>query len=184
MITVEMPRRRASATPSRAIFDRIARAPFEDREVDLFAERLQLLDCCRTIDVGGDQQRCAVLAPLSRSASLPACVVLPEPCRPTSMITDGGASENCSRACAPPSSATSSLVDDLDDRLRRASATRERSAPMRLLLDARDERLGSAKRNVGLEQRDANFAQRLVDVAFAQPAASAQAGEYRAQSAR
>ena len=184
MMTVESPRRRASATPSRAIFDRIARAAFEDRQVDLLAERLQLLDRGRTIDVGGDEQRLRRPCSFKRSASLPACVVLPEPCRPTSMMTDGGASENCSRASAPPSKRDQLVVDDLDDRLRRASATRERSAPTACSLTRATNVFGDAELDVGLEQRDAHFAQRLVDVALAEPAAAAQPREDRAQSAR
>ena len=52
-------------------------------------------------------------------ASLPAKVVLPEPWRPASMITVGGFLANCRRRCSPPRIATSLLVDDLHDLLRR-----------------------------------------------------------------
>jgi hypothetical protein len=82
------------------------------------------------------------------------------------MITEGGASENCSRACAPPSSATSSSWTN--------------ALAEGLLFDSSDERLGGAQRNVRLEQRNANFAKRLVDVVFTQTATPAQAREYRA----
>ncbi len=46
--------------------------------------------------------------PLSQRASLPASVVLPEPCRPASMITVGGCLANCSRRVSPPRTPTSS----------------------------------------------------------------------------
>ncbi len=71
------------------------------------------------------------------------------------------------------------VVDDLDDRLRGRERLEDVGADG-LLFDARDERFGRSKRNVGLEQRDADFAQRFVDVAFAESPATAQALENRA----
>ena len=44
----------------------------------------------------------------SHSASLPAIVVLPEPCRPASKITVGGTLANRSRLASPPRISTSS----------------------------------------------------------------------------
>ena len=46
--------------------------------------------------------------PLSHSASLAASVVLPEPCRPASMMTVGGTLANRSRLVSPPRMPTSS----------------------------------------------------------------------------
>ncbi len=43
--------------------NRIAGAVFVDGKIDLLAERLQLLDRGRTIDVGGNQAASAALAP-------------------------------------------------------------------------------------------------------------------------
>src|SRR5260370_17335699 len=48
--------------------------------------------------------------PLSHSASLAASVVLPEPCRPASMITVGGTLANRSRRSSPPRMPTSSSL--------------------------------------------------------------------------
>ena len=76
--------------PSRTIFT----TSFEpalgvDADVDLLAERLELLDGGGAVDVGGDQERRLLLG-LSRRASLAAVVVLPEPWSPTSRMTVGG----------------------------------------------------------------------------------------------
>ena len=83
-------------------------------------------------------------------------------------MTDGGASENCRRARPEPRRRPEQLdqlvVNDLEDRLRRRERLEHVRAD-RAFLDARDERFGGTERNVGLEQRDANFAQRFVDVA-------------------
>ncbi len=48
--------------------------------------------------------------PASHLASLPASVVLPEPCRPASMITVGGVLANSSRRVSPPRMMTSSSL--------------------------------------------------------------------------
>jgi len=56
---------------------RIALTLVEDRQVDLLAERLELIDRGGSIDVGRDEQRAAPCS-LRRNASFPACVVLPE----------------------------------------------------------------------------------------------------------
>ncbi len=61
----------------------------EHRDVDLAAERAQLLDGGGTLEVGADEQRLAALA-LNQRASLPEAVVLPEPWRPAIRITVGG----------------------------------------------------------------------------------------------
>ena len=108
MMTVERPRRSRFGDAVARDLDRIAftvaRTPAGRSACRAFATA--------RLPRGGRRRRrpAATARPCSfrRSASLPACVVLPEPCRPTIMITDGGASENCRRACAPPSSATSS----------------------------------------------------------------------------
>ena len=67
---------------------RVSRAG-EDRDLDLSAELLELLDGRRAVQVGGDERsECPSLR--SSSASFAAVVVLPEPWRPASMITVGG----------------------------------------------------------------------------------------------
>ena len=72
------------------------------------AEHLELPDRVGPLKVGRDQQRLVALPLQPAGASLPASVVLPEPCRPASMITVGGCFANCSRRASPPSVAISS----------------------------------------------------------------------------
>ena len=62
----------------------------EHRHAGPLAEHLQLLHGVRPLQVGGDQQRRVALARTATWPSLPASVVLPEPCRPASMMTVGG----------------------------------------------------------------------------------------------
>ena len=102
-----------------------------------------------------------------------AVVVLPAPCRPASRITAGGCVANDSGAAAPPISAVSSRcttptsawpgVSDADDLLA------ERLLPDRAM-KSRDHR----QRDVGLEQREAHFAQRVLDVGFGEARLAAQ----------
>jgi len=69
----------------------------------------------------------------SHKASLPASVVLPEPCRPASRITVGGTLLNRSRLASAAEDLDQFLVDDLDDLLGRVERLQdvgaERPAP-------------------------------------------------------
>ena len=67
--------------------------------------------------------------PLSQRASLPASVVLPEPCRPASMITVGGSLANRSRRVSPPRMLISSSLTILTTCWAGLSAP-ETSAPL------------------------------------------------------
>ena len=72
-------------------------------------------------------------------------------------------------------------MHDRQDRLRR----RQRFENVRadgFFLDSRDEGFGGRKRDVGLEQRDPNLAQRVVDLALGNLTFSAQALEYCAEA--
>ena len=69
--------------------DRVRLPHLEDRDSQLFADDLQLLDRGRAVDIAGGEQRIFVLF-LKSPASLAPLVVLPAPCRPTSMTTVGG----------------------------------------------------------------------------------------------
>ena len=70
-------------------------------------------------------------------------------------------------------------MNDLEDRLRGRQRLEDVGSDG-ALFDARDERLGRSQRNVRLEQRDPDFAQRFVDLALGDPPPSAQAIENRA----
>ena len=182
MMTVEMPETRASATPSRAILTGSPVTLFEDREIDLLAERLQLLDRGRTVDVGGDQQRLrALLFQTQRElAGLRRLTRALQTDQHDDRRRRVGELQARLRAAEQLDQL---VVDDLDDRLRRRQRFEDVCAD-RLLFDASDERLGARKRDVGLEQRDANFAQRLVDVAFAETARGRSAARKSRLSAR
>jgi hypothetical protein len=51
-------------------------------EIELLAERLELIDRGRALEVGRDEQRVLLLLAPQYSASLAQVVVLPVPCRP------------------------------------------------------------------------------------------------------
>ena len=77
------------------------RSPLIDRNLDLLAELLELVDRGGALQVGGDERR--VLPSLrSISASFAAAVVLPEPWRPASRITVGRAARRrAASRCRP-----------------------------------------------------------------------------------
>ena len=74
--------------------------------------------------------------PLSHSASLAASVVLPEPCRPASMMTVGGTFANRSRLVSPPRMPTSSSCTILMTCCAGFSAAETSSPPARSLTRA------------------------------------------------
>ena len=100
-------------------------------------------------------------------------VVLPAPCRPASRITAGGCVARSSGAAAPPISAASSRCTTPTSACPGVSEPTT-SAPERLLAHRGDEVLDDRQRDVGLEQREANFAQRILDVGFGEPRFAAQ----------
>ena len=71
-------------------------------------------------------------------ASLAAVVVLPEPCRPISMMTVGGCERHGQAVPAAAEQLDQLVVDDLDDLLARRQRL-EHVLPDRLLADAIDE---------------------------------------------
>ncbi len=73
------------------------------------------------------------------------------------------------------------IVDDLDDHLARRDGSQDVLADG-LFLDAVDEVLDHGQGDVGLQQGDADFAQRCLDVGFLQGAASFQAVENAGQA--
>ena len=107
-MTVESPRRCASATPSRAMLYRIARAALENRQIDLLAKRLQLFDGGGAVDVCGDQQAAPPLF-LQAQCQLPGLRRLARALQ-TDQHDDRRrrVGELQTRLAPPPSSATSS----------------------------------------------------------------------------
>ena len=94
-----------------------------------------------------------------RRASLAAVVVLPDPCSPTSR--------------RPAHQRGQFAVHDTDQRL----AGRQRSGDLRadgLFPDPVDEVPDHRQRDVGFEQREPHFAQRVLDVVIGEPGLPAQ----------
>ena len=112
----------------------------------------------------------------SQSASLAASVVLPEPCRPASMITVGGTLANRSRLASPPRIATSSSLTILMTCWAGLSAS-ETSAPLARSLTLDMNSPDDGQRDVGLKQRDPDLPAGGVDVSLGQPPPPAQRGE-------
>ena len=147
---------------------RIARAALENGKIDLLAQRLQLVDRRRAIDVGGNQQRTppllleaqGELSGLRRlSGSLQADQHDDRRRRVGELQTAAG------RGAGRPEKLDELRVNDGKNRLRGRQRFQDVGAD-RPLSDARDEVLGRSQRDVGFEQGDANFAQGLVDFAF------------------
>ena len=134
----------------------------EGIDPDLFCQGHELLDRGRPRVSAGTRR---TLRPsfLKFFASLPAVVVLPDPCSPTIMMTVGGFGERWSFACVPPRSATSSSWTTLITcwpgvRLRQDLLA---DGPF---LDPADEVLDDLEVDVSLEERKAHLAHGLFDV--------------------
>ena len=107
-----------------------------------------------------------------------AVVVLPEPCSPTSMTATGGGALRSRpsarrRRVAAAEHLDEMVVDDLDHHLRRRHRAQHLLAD-RLVAHRVDEIADHRQRDIGLEQRDADLAQRRVDIVLAQRATAAQ----------
>ena len=157
--------------------DRVAvGALLVDVGADLRADLDELVDRGRAVDVaGGDRDRRAVLARAGSGRAWRVAVVLPEPCRPAMRITVGGRGENVTPADAPPIRAASSSLTILTTCWPGLSWPSDVGAEA-ALLDGRRELLDDLEVDVGLEQREADLAHRLVDVVLGQRAAGADVG--------
>ena len=100
-------------------------------------------------------------------------VVLPEPCRPTIRMPTGGAACRSIGCGVGAEHRDELVVDDLDDHLAGRHRAQHFGADG-LGFDLLGEVLDDIERDVGFEQRAANFAHRLDDVAFGQRAAPRQ----------
>ena len=184
-------RRSARRAPSRLAWssaqlgdlDRVARRcpARRRRRPPALADRDQLLDRGRAGRRRRRRARRPCPARCRQRASLAQAVVLPEPCRPAIRITVGPAEAKARSRPAPPISAVSSSLTILTTcwpGLRLSST----SAPEAALLDRRGELLDDLEVDVGLEQREADLAHRLVDVVLGQLAAGANVGERRLEA--
>src|SRR5665213_3381714 len=157
---------------------RIALALVVDRQIDLLAEGLELIDRRGPIDVGRDQQRAAALLfepqrELARVRRLARTLKPDHDVHGRRRIAVGQARRGAAQQVHQL------VVDQLDDALRRAQRGEDVAADG-LLFDRRDERLRDRQRDVGFEQRDADFAQYLSDVRLRESAAVRQPVEDRA----
>ena len=143
----------------------------EDRDVELLAELLELLDAA------GRARSAATSAGewpslRSSSASLAAVVVLPEPWRPASRITVGGRLAKRELGIAAAHERGQLLVDDLHDLLPGREALRHVRAE-RPLAHARDELLHDLEVDVRLEQGQTDLAHGAGDRVLVEPAPAA-----------
>ena len=150
------------------------------RDVELLAERLELVDSGGTIDVARDETRWRLLAlELARE--------LGGGRRLTGTLKSDHHDDRRRHGAeleplAPLAEHRRELVvDDLDELLAGRDGAQLRDAD-RLLLDALEELARQLEVDVGLEQDAAHLAKPLFDVGFSEDAAAAEAGENVASS--
>ena len=123
-----------------------------------------------------------LLLPLgNRFASFAVVVVLPEPCRPTIISGDGGGGVQIDRDAFRAEHLDQLVVDDLHDHLPRLDRADDGRADG-FLAHALDEILHHVERDVGLDQRAADLAQRFADVGLRQRTAAGDLVENAAQA--
>ena len=98
-------------------------------------------------------------------------VVLPAPCRPAISTIAGGAVARFRASLLVAHDMHELVVHDLDELLAGIQRVRDHLADG-LSLDLVDEGLDHGQRHIGLEQRHAHIAQRLVDIFFRQTGSS------------
>ena len=176
MSTIRTSRPCALAWPERPLgdVDGVALGALRvDGRADLLAERLQLLDRRRALRVAGGEGRRSCPRRSGAWRAWRVAVVLPEPCRPAIRITVGRLEAKARSRPEPPISSASSSLTTLTTIWPGIEALEHACAEARSL-DAGDELLDDLEVDVGLEQREADLAHRLVDVVLAQLAARAQ----------
>ncbi len=157
---------------------RVALTRIEDGEIDLLAQRLELLDGGRTIDVGRDEQRAASLL-LETKRELPGVRRLSRALQPDEDVNGRRRVAVGQAGRGAAHQLDEFVVDELDDGLGR----RQRGEDVRtdgFFFDAVDELFRDREGDIGLEQRDADLAQYLSDVRLGESAAIRQPVEDRA----
>jgi hypothetical protein len=139
----------------------------EEIDAHLHGERLQLLDCRRTIDVGGYQQHLLLLASDQTSE-------LRGRGRLAGALQAGEEDDRrrrrgeVERLRSTAHQRRQFARDDADQRLSGCQRSDDLGTD-RLVAQVGDERLDDRQRDVGFEQRQANLAQRVLDVLVGQP---------------
>ena len=156
--------------------DRVGALLAEDRDLELAAELLELVDRGRALEVGGDEAGLAALLAqqqreLGGGRRLARALEAGEQDRPSA-----AAPAKASRESPEPISVGQLLVDDLHDLLAGREALQHLRAE-RALAHARDEVLDDLEVDVGLEQREADLAHRARDRLLVQASLLAQVAE-------
>ena len=156
--------------------DRVAAGPLlVDRDADLLAKRLQLVDCGRTVDVGGHEQGIAPLlaqvdGELGGVGRLAASL---EPDQHQDLRRPVGRDQPLP---VLSQDADQLLVGDTDHGLRRGERVQDILSDG-ALAHGGDEVLGDLEIDVGLEQRAAHLAHGVVDVLLGQPPLAPEPGK-------
>ena len=143
----------------------------EHRDAGPLAGDAQLVDRARPLQVTGHQQRSVALAAqpqrqLARQRGLTGALQTGQHHHGRRRLRE------CQLPGLPAEDGDQFLVDDLDDLLRRVEGAGYLRA-LGALFDSTDERTDHRQRNVGLEQRQPDFAGGGVDVGVGQPAFAA-----------
>ncbi len=144
-------------------------------DAGLLAELAELLLRGRAARIErGHQDLLACRASVRRLAILPVVVVLPEPCRPTIMMTTGAGALRSIVDALGAEHLDQLVMDDLDDHLAGLDRLQDLGADG-LVAHVVGEGADDFERHVGLEQRTAHLAQRRRDIGFRQRATAGQA---------
>ena len=146
-----------------------------DGHADLLAQHAQLLDRRRALEVGANEQHVAALR-LEPAGQLAAVGGLAGSLEAGHQDDRGRLRVELDAQRLAAERRDQLGVHDLDDLLRRVEDLRE-IGPDARLADAVDEVAHDDEVHVGLEQRNSDLAQHLVDLGFAQPPAALEPGE-------
>ena len=146
--------------------DRVGIGLAENRDADLGADDLELLDGRRALQVGGDQHRLAALR-LEQLGQLAAGGRLARALKATQHQDSGSDLLEPDRRIHGTHQIDQLVVHDLDDLLLGTNALDQLRAG-RLAVDPGHQILDNVEMNVGLEQRATNLAQTFLHIRFGQ----------------
>ena len=174
-ITTSAPRFFASRTAALRNRDRIlVRAIRVNRNLELLAEHVQLVDSRRALQVARHEQRLAARAASASGRACRSIVVLPEPCRPHIISTvTSSVPLQVQRMIHRPHQVDELLIDDADDLLARIERLENLLAD-RLLGDVLHELPHDREAHIRLEQRLLDELQPVAHVRFGELPLAAQ----------